>query len=115
MLHARFATPAPTDAQATVVQLSGRRFGIPDPAADAPALALLPDDHPVLLLLDEVARLRDQLEDRELETVRLREDLTQAYDRECDLVRILHRYVVAEQAAQERRRWWAPVGRGVRS
>ncbi|MDQ6748049.1 MAG: hypothetical protein M3010_08110 [Candidatus Dormibacteraeota bacterium] len=97
-----------------MVQLSGRRSGSLDSSVEPSAIALLPDDHPVLLLLDEVDCLRTQLEDREVEIASLRGDLSQAYDRECDLVRILHRYVVAEQAAQERRRWWAPVGRGSR-
>lgn len=115
MLHVPFATPASANSENSVVQLPGRRLGVLDAPADTPAIELLAEDHPVLLLLDEVERLRAELEDSEVELANTRGDLAQAYDRECDLVRILHRYVIAEQSAQERRRWWASMGRGSRS
>lgn len=68
----------------------------------------LPTDHPALHMLREVAALRRSLDDREVEAAALRGELAQAYQRECELVRILHRYVVAEQAAASRRHrhWW---------
>jgi len=115
MLHARFTSPSARSAEATVVQLPERRVGVLDGPQETSPLELLAADHPVLLLLDEVERLRSYGEDREAELTAVRADLSQAYDRECDLVRILHRYVLAEQATQERRRWWPSVGRTSRS
>ncbi len=109
MLHAHFAAPESGPDQATVVQLSGRRHA--EGAGEVADAGLLADDHPVLLLLDEVRRLRGQLEAREIEIVGLRTELRLGYARECDLISVLHRNVLAEQAKRERRRWWAPGGR----
>ena len=73
-----------------VVELTGRLVRplrtetLPIPAGG------LPSDHPALRLLREVAELRLQVEARD-------RDLAAAYERECELVRVLHRYVIREQ------------------
>ena len=54
----------------------------------------LASDHPALLLLREVAELRVAVEAKNAE-------IAAAYERECDLVRILHRYVIQEQSGSQ--------------
>ena len=75
-----------------IVELTGRvvarplrRHVLPIPEGGLAA------DHPALLLLREVAELRRALAVKEGE-------VSAAYERECELIRVLHRYVLKEQS-----------------